>query len=46
MKTVKRTVINKAKPKEVFAFMDDIGNIARHMTKSNTPMMGSRLTVE
>lgn len=46
IKTVVRKMIIKGKPEEVFAFMDDIANTGMHMTKTNAPMMGSKLTVE
>ena len=46
IKTLKRVVVINAPVDSVFTFMDDIQNTGGHMTKSNTPMMGSKLTVE
>ena len=46
IKTLKRVMIINAPVDSVFNFMDDIQNVGGHMTKSNTPMMGSKLTVE
>lgn len=45
LKHVKRTMIIAADPDSVFSFMDDIANTGMHMTKSNAPMMGSKLAV-
>ncbi|MFZ5552854.1 MAG: SRPBCC family protein [Bacteroidota bacterium] len=45
-KTIKRTTIINASPEKAFAFMDNIENTGMHMTKKNTAMMGSRLTIE
>lgn len=33
-------------PKDVFAFMDNIENTGKHMTKKNAAMMGSKLDME
>lgn len=41
-----KLAVIKGSPEEVFSFMDDIENIGMHMTKSNAPMMGSKLTIE
>lgn len=46
IKMVARKKTIKGKPEEVFAFMDDIANTGMHMTKTNAPMMGSKLTIE
>lgn len=46
VRTVVRKKIILGKPEEVFAFMDDIRNTGKHMTKTNAPMMGSKLGLE
>ncbi len=46
VRTVVRKRIIAGKPEEVFAFMDNIENTGKHMTRSNTSMMGSKLGLE
>lgn len=46
IKMIERIIIIKAKPQEVFDFMDDINNTGMHMTKNNSQMMGSKLNLE
>ena len=46
IRRIERTAIINAKPKEVFAFMDDIRNTGKHMTESSGAMAGSKLKIE
>lgn len=46
IKTLNRVVVINVSVDSVFTFMDDIQNTGGHMTKSNAPMMGSKLSVE
>jgi hypothetical protein len=46
IKQYEKTVIINGNPQEVFAFMDNIENTGRHMTKKNAAMMGSKLEIE
>lgn len=46
IRTVIRKMVIKGKREEVFAFMDNIENTGKHMTKKNAPMMGSKLGLE
>lgn len=41
-----RELIINGSPREIFAFMDDIRNIGKHMTGSKGAMMGSILKLE
>lgn len=41
-----RVVEIDAPPSEVFAYLDDIGNIGMHMSKSSMAMMGGKITTE
>jgi polyketide cyclase/dehydrase/lipid transport protein len=47
MSTLSRTVTIEAPAERVFAYVDDIRNLARHMSESRSmPMMGSKLKLE
>ena len=46
MKTLSKSIIIYSKPENVFAYMDNIGNIGMHMTKSSMPMMRSKLELK
>ena len=47
MPTLSRTSLIKAPAERVFAYVDDIRNLARHMSESRSmPMMGSKLKLE
>ena len=46
VRRIERTAIINAKPKDVFAFMDDIRNTGKHMTESSGAMAGSKLKIE
>ncbi len=41
-----KSIMIRADPKRVFAYMDEIGNTGMHMTKSSMPMMGSSLHLQ
>lgn len=42
----KKIVTINAPADSIFAFMDDVNNTGMHMTESNAPMMGSKLSLE
>jgi Polyketide cyclase / dehydrase and lipid transport len=47
MSTLSRSVTIEASAERVFAYVDDIRNLARHMSESRSmPMMGSKLKLE
>ena len=47
MPQLSRTALINASPEQVFAYVDDIRNLARHMSESpSMPMMGSKLKLE
>ena len=47
MPQLSRTALVGASAERVFAYVDDIRNLARHMSESRSmPMMGSKLTLE
>ena len=47
MPTLSRSASIAAPAERVFAYVDDIRNLARHMSESRSmPMMGSKLTLE
>lgn len=46
VRRIERTAIINAKPKDVFAFMDDIRNTGKHMTENSAAMAGSKLHLE
>ena len=46
MKTLTRTQIYKASPREVFKSIDDLGVTGMHMTQSSGMMMGNKLKLE
>lgn len=46
MKTLSRTEIFNASPKQVFDVMDDLGVTGAHMTTTPMMMMGSKLNLE
>lgn len=47
MSHLSRTALISAPAERVFAYVDDIRNLARHMSESpSMPMMGSKLTLE
>ena len=47
MALLSRTALISASAEQVFAYVDDIRNLARHMSESpSMPMMGSKLTLE
>ena len=47
MSTLSRSVTIEAPAERVFAYVDDIRNLARHMSESRSmPMMGSKLKLE
>ena len=47
MPLLSRTALIGASAERVFAYVDDIRNLARHMSESpSMPMMGSKLTLE
>ena len=47
MAQLSRTALINASPEQVFAYVDDIRNLARHMSESpSMPMMGSKLKLE
>lgn len=47
MSTLSRTDLIKAPAERVFAYVDDIRNLAKHMSESRSmPMMGSKLRLE
>ena len=47
MPHLSRTALINASPEQVFAYVDDIRNLARHMSESpSMPMMGSKLKLE
>jgi hypothetical protein len=46
VRTIVREKVILGKPEDVFAFMDNIDNTGKHMTKTNAPMMGSKLGLE
>ena len=47
MTTLSRSVLIEAPAEHVFAYVDDIRNLARHMSESRSmPMMGSKLQLE
>ena len=47
MSKLSRTVTIEAPAERVFAYVDDIRNLARHMSESRSmPMMGSKLKLE
>ena len=46
MKTLSRTELFNASPKQVFDVMDDLGVTGAHMTTSSMMMMGSKLNLE
>jgi hypothetical protein len=47
MTTLSRSVSIEATAEGVFAYIDDMRNVARHMSKSRSmPMMGSKLQLE
>jgi len=46
MKTLSKTKIYQASPKEVFHVIDDLGVTGMHMMKSSMMMMGSKLHLE
>lgn len=39
-------MVIKGAPQQVFAFMDNIENTGKHMTKNNAAMMGSKLNMQ
>lgn len=46
VRTIVRERVILGKPEAVFVFMDNIDNTGKHMTKTNAPMMGSKLGLE
>ena len=47
MSRLSRTALVGASTEQVFAYVDDIRNLARHMSENpSMPMMGSKLTLE
>ena len=46
MKTFKKNILIHSSPENVFTYMDNIGNMGMHMTKSSMPMMGSKLVLK
>jgi hypothetical protein len=46
MKSFQKSIEINASPEAIFQFMDDIENTGMHMMKSNSAMMGSKLTLE
>ena len=47
MSTLSRSATIDAPAERVFAYVDDIRNLARHMSESRSmPMMGSKLALE
>lgn len=41
-----RSIVIRASPEHIFAYMDNISNTGMHMMKSSVPMMGSKLALE
>ena len=46
VRNYERTMIINGHPDSVFAFMDDIRNTGKHMTKKSSAMAGSKLKIE